>query len=469
MFDKIDLIRKFLTELMEIPEEGNEKPNADTGADLRPAVSGGRKEKRMGERTLIFHVDVNAAYLSWEAVYRIRHLGGREDLRLQASAVGGDAVLRRGIILAKSIPAGEMGVKTGETIFQAREKCPHLKLVPPHYQLYQRCSQALMALLGEYTDRVEQYSVDEAFMDMSRIPEAVLDPRQTAEELGERIFRELGFTVNIGISSNRLLAKMASDFQKPGRVHTLFPEEVPGRMWPLPVERLFFAGPASVRRLKTLGITTVGQLARTDPGILKSHLKKQGEVLWAFANGLDGEPVRDHPPKQKEYGSSTTAPRDLRSRQDAMLVLLGLAETLGSRLREDGVQARVLAVHVTDWEFAGRSHQKTLEDPTDLAGEIYRQAADLFDRMWDGTPVRKLGIHAGRVCPRRQTRQRSLFGPDYEKWERAERAVDRIRSEYGIDAVKRAVFLRPPFPVDHMSGGISRERRTVDYEKEKVR
>lgn len=342
----------------------------------------------MGERPLIFHVDVNAAYLSWEAVYRIRHLGGREDLRLQASAVGGDAALRRGIILAKSIPAGEMGVKTGETIFQAREKCPHLKLVPPHYQLYQRCSQALMALLGEYTDRVE---------------------------------------------------------------------------------RLFFAGPASVRRLKTLGITTVGQLARTDPGILKSHLKKQGEVLWAFANGLDGEPVRDHPPKQKEYGSSTTAPRDLRSRQDAMLVLLGLAETLGSRLREDGVQARVLAVHVTDWEFAGCSHQKTLEDPTDLAGEIYRQAADLFDRMWDGTPVRKLGIHAGRVCPRRQTRQRSLFGPDYEKWERAERAVDRIRSEYGIDAVKRAVFLRPPFPVDHMSGGISRERRTVDYEKEKVR
>lgn len=342
----------------------------------------------MGERPLIFHVDVNAAYLSWEAVYRIRHLGGREDLRLQASAVGGDAALRRGIILAKSIPAGEMGVKTGETIFQAREKCPHLKLVPPHYQLYQRCSQALMALLGEYTDRVE---------------------------------------------------------------------------------RLFFAGPASVRRLKTLGITTVGQLARTDPGILKSHLKKQGEVLWAFANGLDGEPVRDHPPKQKGYGSSTTAPRDLRSRQDAMLVLLGLAETLGSRLREDGVQARVLAVHVTDWEFAGRSHQKTLEEPTDLAGEIYRQAADLFDRMWDGTPVRKLGIHAGRVCPRRQTRQRSLFGPDYEKWARAERAVDRIRSEYGIDAVKRAVFLRPPFPVDHMSGGISRERRTVDYEKEKVR
>lgn len=423
----------------------------------------------MGERPVIFHVDVNAAYLSWEAVYRIHHLGGREDLRQQASAVGGDASLRRGIILAKSIPAGEMGVKTGETIFQAREKCPRLKLVPPHYQLYQRCSRALMELLGQYTDRVEQYSVDEAFMDMSGIPEAERDPLRAGEELGARIRRELGFTVNIGISVNRLLAKMASDFQKPDRVHTLFPEEIPRRMWPLPVERLFFAGPASVRRLKTLGITTIGELARTDPGILKSHLKKQGEILWAFANGLEGEPVRDHSPAQKGYGSSTTAPRDLKSRQEAGLVLLGLAETLAGRLREDEVQARVLTVHVTDRDFRGYSHQQALEEATDVTGEIYRQAAVLFDRMWDGTPIRKLGIHAGQVRPCRQERQETLFGPDYEKWGRAERAVDRIRREYGIDAVKRAVFLKPPFPVDHMSGGISRERRTVDYEKEKVR
>lgn len=236
----------------------------------------------MFNNRVIFHVDVNAAYLSWEAVYRIRHLGVREDLRRQVAGVAGDTALRHGIILAKSIPAKSYGIRTGESILEAKRKCPSLRLVPPHYQLYEKASQAFIEILKEFSPAVEQYSIDEAFMDMTDTSAIWDSPKAAAEAVRKRILDQLDFTVNIGISSNKVLAKMASDFEKPDKIHTLFPEKIQSKLWPLPVSDLFLAGKKTKKKLEDLGIFTIGELARTEPEILKSHLKRQGGDSLGF-------------------------------------------------------------------------------------------------------------------------------------------------------------------------------------------
>lgn len=291
-------------------------------------------------KNIIFHIDVNSAFLSWEAVYRLYHKGGNLDLREVPSAVGGDVSLRHGIILAKSIPAKDCGIKTGETILEAKRKCPNLVLVPPNYSLYEQCSAAFMDILREFSDVVEQYSIDESFVDMTTACHLFGTPEEAAEQMKNRIRDELGFTVNVGVSSNKLLAKMASDFRKPDRVHTLYPEEIRQKMWPLPVSELFFVGRATTKKLFSMGIKTIGELAAADPAWLKSVLKKHGEVIWGFANGVDLSPVLDAPAPNKGYGNSTTLPRDVTSREEADRALLALSETVATRLCADQVQAR---------------------------------------------------------------------------------------------------------------------------------
>ena len=416
----------------------------------------------MFDNRVIFHVDVNAAYLSWEAVYRLRHLGAKEDLRKQAAGVGGDTALRHGIILAKSVPAKRYGIRTGESILEAKRKCPSLILVPPHYQLYEKASKAFIEILKEFSPAVEQYSIDEAFMDMTGTRALWYSPEAAAEAIRKRVRDELGFTVNIGISSNKVLAKMASDFEKPDKVHTLFPEEIETKLWPLSVSELFFVGSRTKRKLDSLGIYTIGELARTDPEILKSHLKKQGEILWAFANGIDTSPVEPEPAGNKGYGNSLTLPFDVTDIPHARLALLGLSETLGARMRKNQVRAQVFTLSVKTWDFRCYSHQKKFSDPTDLTEEIYKRAVLLLGQVWKGEPIRHLGIQGSGLAGKDMPVQGSLFqGEAYEKRRRAEMTVDRIRQRYGADAVKRAAFLDTP--IDHMSGGISREKRTVLY------
>ena len=416
----------------------------------------------MFENRVIFHVDVNAAYLSWEAVYRLRHLGAKEDLRKQAAGVGGDTALRHGIILAKSVPAKRYGIRTGESILEAKRKCPSLILVPPHYQLYEKASKAFIEILKEFSPAVEQYSIDEAFMDMTGTRALWYSPEAAAEAIRKRVRDELGFTVNIGISSNKVLAKMASDFEKPDKVHTLFPEEIETKLWPLSVSELFFVGSRTKRKLDSLGIYTIGELARTDPEILKSHLKKQGEILWAFANGIDTSPVEPEPAGNKGYGNSLTLPFDVTDIPHARLALLGLSETLGARMRKNQVRAQVFTLSVKTWDFRCYSHQKKFSDPTDLTEEIYKRAVLLLGQVWKGEPIRHLGIQGSGLAGKDMPVQGSLFqGEAYEKRRRAEMTVDRIRQRYGADAVKRAAFLDTP--IDHMSGGISREKRPVLY------
>lgn len=417
---------------------------------------------------VIFHIDVNSAFLSWEAVYRLFHLGGKVDLREQVSAVGGDMAMRHGIILAKSIPAKRYHIKTGETILEAKQKCPELILVPPNYGLYEKCSKAFMDILRQYSPDVEQYSIDEAFVDMTGTEKLWGDPVTAANRLKNQIRDTLGFTVNIGISENKLLAKMASDFQKPDRVHTLWRNEIEDTMWSLPVSDLFFVGRATAKKLFNLGIHTIGELAHADPHLLKVHLKKHGEVIWAFSRGMDVSVVQSEAPANKGYGNSTTIAFDVTDASTAKLVLLALAETVGTRLRAAKVRAEVIAVGIKSHDLRYASHQMTLRNATNITTEIHKFACQLFDELWDGSAIRHLGIHTSRIKDGINMRQLDMFDDtDYEKLEKMDAAVDRIRKRYGIDSVKRAAFVDSP--IDHMSGGISREKRSVDYEKIRVK
>lgn len=408
--------------------------------------------------SIIFHIDVNSAFLSWEAVYRLAHKGGKQDLREIVSAVGGDMAMRHGIILAKSIPAKKYGIKTGETILEAQRKCQNLVIVPPNYSLYEKCSAAFMDILREYSDVVEPYSIDEAFIDMTASIHLFGPPEEVAGKIKDHIHDRLGFTVNVGISNNKLLAKMASDFKKPDMVHTLYPEEIQRKMWPLPVSDLFFVGRATTKKLFGFGIKTIGELASADPEWLKSIFKKQGEVIWGFANGVDVSPVLEQPLANKGYGNSTTTPYDITDIETADMLLLALAETVGNRLRADNVQIAVVAVGIRYADLSYVSHQMVLPTATNLTWEIYQAACKLFLELWNHRPVRHLGIHTSRVKNDVFFRQTALFDEiDYEKLEKMDKTVDTLRKRYGTDSLMRAVFLRQP--IDHMSGGYPKHNK----------
>lgn len=302
---------------------------------------------------VIFHIDVNSAFLSWEAVYRLYHLGGKVDLRDEVAAVGGDMAMRHGIILAKSIPAKKYNIKTGESIVEALQKCPQLKLVPPNYSLYERCSAAFMEILRQYSPDVEQYSVDEAFVDMTGTESLWGEPVTAANRIRNQIREELGFTVNVGVSENKLLAKMASDFQKPDRIHTLWKHEIEMKMWPLPVTDLFFVGRATAKKLFHMGIHTIGELAQSDPIMLKSHLKKHGEVIWAFANGMDVSVVQSEAPANKGYGNSTTIAFDVTDASTARCIgLFGALEVVKNKETREPMQEYGVPGPVMPWIFA---------------------------------------------------------------------------------------------------------------------
>lgn len=394
-------------------------------------------------RKIIFHIDVNSAFLSWEASDRKRRGLDETDLRDIPSAIGGDKSKRHGIILAKSTLAKKYGVKTGESIVEALKKCPELVIVPPNHELYSKCSRAFMDILRDYTPDIEQYSIDEAFMDMTGTERLFGEPVKAAQNIKNRIRDELGFTVNVGISDNKLLAKMASDFEKPDKVHTLYVDEIKEKLWPLPVGDLLYVGKSTVNSLAKLGIHTVGELATTDVKILVSNLKKQGEAIWRFANGLDMSMVETEPEANKGYGNSTTIPFDVSDEGTAKMVLLSLSEKVAARIREDGVVAESVSVTIKDFMLQKCSHQMILENKTNITSEIHEAACKLFDELWDGTPIRLLGVQVGKVSNDTVSRQISLFDDtDYEKLEAVDKAIDKIRSKYGQGAIKRAVFMK---------------------------
>lgn len=411
---------------------------------------------------IFFHIDVNSAYLSWTSVENLK-TGDGPDLRTIPSIIGGNEKKRHGVVLAKSTPAKAYGIVTGEPVASALKKCPSLVMAPPDHELYRRYSRRMMSLLASYTSDLEQLSVDECFLYYTPIAFRFPSPVKAASIIKEHIFRELGFTVNIGIAPNKLLAKMASDFQKPDRIHTLYMEEIPKKMWPLPVGELYTVGRSSAARLQQLGIHTIGELAASDPEFLAAHFKSHGRQMWEFANGIDLRPFQFQPEKAKGVGNSITLSRDALTRKEACQILLSLAESVSGRLRKAGMMAESICVEIKYHTFETCSHQMGLSSPSNTTDTLYRAACILFDELWNQSPIRLLGIRTSKLVSDDTPVQMSIFDypqndpavpkaegnvspspADTQKQRQLEQALDSIRQKYGRDAVQRGSFLKQP-------------------------
>lgn len=391
---------------------------------------------------LIFHVDVNSAFLSWEAAKRIKQ--GLPDLREIPSCVGGDPKKRTGIVVAKSIPAKKYGIVTGEPMSSALRKCPDLVCVHSDFALYQRCSRAFKAICASYAPVMESFSIDEVFLDMTGTRLVYPDPVATAHEIKDKIREELGFTVNVGISVNKLLAKMASDFEKPDKVHTLYPDEIPQKMWPLPVRDLLFLGAASEKALGRAGIHTIGEMAhRSEKEIQMILGEKAGHQLCQYANGLDDSPVRAEKEEAKGFSVETTFEDDIESLDQAFPILLSQCDIVASRMRREGKKCTCVAVSFRMLDFRNKSHQRKLENPTDVTEEIFQNVKTLFQESWKGQPLRLIGV-ALTGLTEDEYEQMSLFeDPSVkEKQRKMDEALDSIRRKFGNDKITRASIMK---------------------------
>ena len=433
-----------------------------------------------GMDRIFFHIDVNSAYLSWSALEKL-HNGSKVDLRTIPAIIGGDMAKRHGVVLAKSIPAKKYGIVTGEPIVNAMRKCPNLTLEPPDQKLYRQRSHELMALLSDICPDIEQVSVDECYMDYTPISRQYPSPEAAAHLIKDRVREQLNFTVNVGISDRKVLAKMASDFEKPDRVHTLYSYEIREKLWPLPISSLFMCGHSSVDALRRLGILTIGDLAQTDVSILQSHMKSHGKLLWEYANGIDQSVVETQQAAAKGIGNSTTLSKDASTMEEAKHVLLSLSESVAGRLRKAGKLAEMISVEIKYNTFKKVSHQTTLLTPTCGSDTIYQTACELFAELWDGTPVRLLGIRSSKLTSIGEPVQMSLFDLPASsqttmmhrqplsakasftessshnisaqnrssgnissgKREKLDAALDSIKKRYGENAVVRGSLLKP--------------------------
>lgn len=404
--------------------------------------------------TIIFHIDVNSAYLSWTALEKLKN-GSSVDLRTIPSIIGGDEKSRRGIVLAKSIPAKKYGIQTAEPVASALRKCPSLVIESPDHKLYRSYSHAMMELLSSFTPDLEQVSIDECYLDFTPIAHLYPSPVEAAALIRDRIYEELHFTVNIGIAPAKVLAKMASDFEKPGKIHTLFPEEIPVKMWTLPVSELFMVGHRSAEKLMGFGIQTIGDLAHTAPSFLTAHFKSHGRLMWEFANGIDPTPVLSQKQEAKGIGNSTTLREDVTDPAEAKKVLLALCESVSGRLRSAGQLAGTITVEIKYHDFTKASHQARTLSPCNTTGELYDLACSLFDQLWDRRPIRLLGVRSSRLVSVGEPVQLSIFDlplaaeaeakssaktPSPQKLKQLDHALDSIRKKYGTDAIKRGGY-----------------------------
>ncbi|MDO4600021.1 MAG: DNA polymerase IV [[Ruminococcus] gnavus] len=388
---------------------------------------------------VIFHIDVNSAYLSWTAVEQLKN-GAKIDLRDIPAIIGGDQKSRHGVVLAKSIPAKRYGIRTGEPVANAFRKCPNLVMESPDHRMYREKSQMLMEYLRTFTKEIEQVSVDECYVDMTEAVRQFSSPVEAALVMKNGVHEKFGFTVNVGISSNKLLAKMASDFEKPDKVHTLFPEEIRMKMWPLPVGELYMAGHSSVEVLKKLEILTIGDLAQADPELLVLHLKSHGQMLWEFANGIDHSSVQPQQTEAKGVGNSTTLSEDAETLEQIRPVFADLAESVSGRLKKAGQKASMVSMEIKYYDFRKISHQKQLMRPTSEKKVLYESACELFEEIWTGEPVRLLGIRTAKLVSETEPEQLSIFDleipePMDEKHQKLKAAMEQLDARFGKGTV----------------------------------
>lgn len=368
---------------------------------------------------------------------------GLPDLREIPSVVGGDPKQRTGIVVAKSIPAKKYGIQTGEPMAMALRKCPNLVVVPSDFRLYTENSLAFKAICRDYAPVVESFSIDEVFLDMTGTSLIYPDPIATAHEIKDKIHAELGFTVNVGISTNKLLAKMASDFEKPDKVHTLFPEEIPVKMWPLPIRDLLFLGKASEKRLQDFGIHTIGELAREKESAIQSLLgEKTGHQLYQYARGIDNSPVLAQAEESKGFSVEKTFNDDIVSVEQVLPILLEQCDIVATRMRRKGKKCSCISVTFRTLDFKNRSHQTSLSSATDVTDEIYENARRLFLEFWKGQPLRLIGVALTGLTDE-SFEQMSLFEDTKKKEQRQklDAALDAIRMKFGNDKITRASIM----------------------------
>lgn len=395
--------------------------------------------------SIFFHIDVNSAFLSWTALKLLQD-GETTDIRTIPAIVGGDSHTRHGIVLAKSIPAKKYGISTAEPIASALRKCPNLRIVPPDHDLYSVYSHQLMEYLSSYCPIMEQVSIDECYLDFTPIAGEFSSPLEAATIIKDNVYRLFGFTVNVGISDKKFLAKMASDFKKPNLVHTLYSYEIAQKMWPLPISDLFMCGKSSQMILKNLGIQTIGELAASNLNVITSHLKSHGKLLWEYANGIDESRVQHIPEPVKGVGNSITLPQDVASAKEAFPILLQLAESVSARLRKSKLYCATVTIELKYYNFQKVSHQRMLLSPSNSCRTIYDTSKILFQDLWNGMPIRLIGIRATKLSDENTPVQLDLFSYSdtskaEQKNQKLEQAIDDIRLKFGKNAILPASLL----------------------------
>ncbi len=383
----------------------------------------------MKER-LIFHIDVNNAFLSWTAVDLLKK-GYDLDIRTVPSVIGGDEEARRGIVTAKSPVAKKMGVVTAEPLYMARRKCPNLMVFPGNYDLYHNESNKLYNYFCLFTDKIERYSIDECFLDMTGTDLLYPDPIKLAYKMKDEIYEKFGYTVNIGIANNKLCAKMASDFEKPNKVHTLFQYEVEKKMWPLPITDLFMVGKSSSKTLIEMGIKTIGELAHTDINLLKKRFKSQGELMHDYANGIDFSAVAPKNARNKSISITETLPKDIETTRELKKILLPQTEKICRQARKAKLYPQTVAVIFKTSDFISYSHQMKLINPTNVTSEVYNHVLEVLSKGWRGEPLRLIGIRIGDFT-KDNSRQLSLFDSDSNiNSNKIQDVIDNISEKYG--------------------------------------
>ena len=383
---------------------------------------------------LIFHIDVNNAFLSWTAVDLLKK-GYPIDIREIPSVIGGDEDARRGIVTAKSPVAKKMGIVTAESLYSARKKCPNLKVFPGDYYLYYHNSNELYNYFCLFTDKIERYSVDECFLDMTGTELLYPDPIKLAHDMKDEIYKKFGYTVNVGIGNNKLCAKMASDFEKPNKVHTLFSYEIEKKMWPLPVNDLFMVGKSSAKLLVEMGIKTIGDLANYDLNLLRKRFKNQADFMHEYANGIDFSEVTPRLSKSKSISTTETLPKDVDNIVDLRKILLRQANRVGRQARSQKLYAKTIAVIFKTNNFVSYSHQMKLVNPTNVTKEIYKYACEVLKNGWKNEPIRLIGIRLDNLTVDNH-KQISLFDEKKDdNNEKIQEVLDNISDKYGDNII----------------------------------
>lgn len=386
---------------------------------------------------IIMHIDVNNAFLSWTAIDLLNN-GSKYDIRDSYAVIGGDESRRAGIVLAKSMPAKRLGVKSGETLYSARQKCRVLRVYPPNFSFYKEMSNKMFDLITKYTPDIEIASIDECYLDYTKIRKMHGDPIEFASKLQKEILDELGFTVNIGIANNKLCAKMASDFSKPYKIHTLYDYEVKDKMWPLDVGDLFGIGKKTVPKLNKINIFTIKDLANASYEKLYPYFKNQSSFMIDSANGIDDSLVISKPREPKGIGNEITFEHDINDINELYKYLLFLSEKVGERLRKQGKFANVVVVILKDSNFKKYSHQKKLETPTNSNEEIYKMSKKILGEIYENERIRLIGVRLDSLSDRK-IKQVSIFDKNDDVSD-VDSVVDEINSKYGRVIKKASLF-----------------------------